>query len=77
VARVFAASGIRKDELSLWLNAAGLMLEPVMRGCHVAWNQQIRRRLAGCRAIVRGQREWPVSSRHAEQTTAGSLGAPG
>lgn len=31
VARVFPASGIRKDEIPLWVKSCGLLLEPV---CH-------------------------------------------
>ncbi|VBA34470.1 hypothetical protein [Mycobacterium pseudokansasii] len=37
VARVFPASGLRKDELPLWVKAGGVVLEPVMLARQVAW----------------------------------------
>ena len=35
--RVLPASGIRQDELPLWVRASGLRLEPRMSGTQRAW----------------------------------------
>jgi hypothetical protein len=55
VARVFPASGIRKDELPLWVKSCGLLLDPVMPARQIAW---VRRSDGGWLAAV----EMPASS---------------
>ena len=36
-ARLFPATGIRKDELPLWVKTAGLLVEPSMLARQIAW----------------------------------------
>jgi hypothetical protein len=36
-ARLFPATGIRKDEIPLWVKSAGLLLEPSMPARQIAW----------------------------------------
>lgn len=48
-ARVFPATGIRKDKLPMWVKACGLLLEPAMLARQVAW---IRRSDGGWLAVV-------------------------
>ncbi|MDX1886852.1 hypothetical protein [Mycolicibacterium sp. 120270] len=36
-ARIFPPSGIRKDELPMFVKSGGLLLEPSMRGRQIAW----------------------------------------
>ena len=49
MARIFPATGIRKDELPLWVKACGVLLEPAMPARQVAW---IRRSDGGWLAAV-------------------------
>lgn len=55
VAHVFPISGIRKDELPLWVKSCGLLLDPVMSARQIAW---IRRSDGGWLAAV----EMPAGS---------------
>jgi hypothetical protein len=48
-ARVLPASGIRQDELPLWVRASGLRLEPRMAGTQRAW---VRRSDGGWISVV-------------------------
>ncbi|MCV7023643.1 hypothetical protein H7I77_09820 [Mycolicibacterium novocastrense] len=47
-ARIFPPSGIRKDELPMFVKSGGLLLEPSMRGRQIAW---IRRADGGWLAV--------------------------
>jgi hypothetical protein len=60
-ARVLPASGIRQDELPLWVRAAGLRVEPRMLGRQTAW---LRRSDGG----------WQRSSRSAQPARTANLG---
>lgn len=68
-ARVFPTSGIRKDELPLWVKACGLLLEPVMFARQVAW---IRRADGGWLAVV----EMPAKSANGRSRVAMQLWLP-
>ena len=48
-ARVLPASGIRQDQVPLWLRAGGLRIEPRMLGRQIAW---LRRCDGGWLAVV-------------------------
>jgi hypothetical protein len=48
-ARVLPASGIRQDELPLWVRASGVRIEPRIRGRQTAW---LRRSDGGWLAVV-------------------------
>jgi hypothetical protein len=61
VARLFPASGIRRDELPLWVKSCGLRLEPSMPARQLAW---IRRADGGWLAIV----VMPASSANGRST---------
>lgn len=69
VARVFPASGIRKDELHLWVKAGGLLLEPAMSARQIAW---IRRSDRGWMAAV----EMPAGSANGRSQLAMQLWLP-
>lgn len=68
-ARIFPTTGIRKDELPLWVQACGLLLEPVMLARQVAW---IRRADGGWLAVV----EMPASSANGRSRVAMELWLP-
>jgi hypothetical protein len=61
VARLFPASGVRRDELPLWVKSCGLRLEPSMPARQLAW---IRRADGGWLAIV----VMPASSANGRST---------
>jgi len=61
VARLFPASGVRRDELPLWVKSCGLRLEPSMPARQLAW---IRRADGGWLAIV----VMPASSANGSST---------
>jgi hypothetical protein len=69
VARVFPASGIRKDELHLWVKAGGLLLEPAVSARQIAW---IRRSDRGWLAAV----EMPAGSANGRSQLAMQLWLP-
>jgi hypothetical protein len=69
ITRIFPASGIRKDDLPLWVKAGGLLLEPAMSARQIAW---IRRSDGGWIAAV----EMPAGSANGRSRLAMQLWLP-
>lgn len=61
-----SVTGIRQDELPMWVKACALRVErPWMLGRQIAWMQQIRRRMVRGGADTGGERQQPVGGNDA------------